>query len=198
MTSALTVVLNTHNVRNHPVFAGNRKNGFIIFPSHKKNCMENTQSYRKHCNPQWGPAMRCETQLDLPDVSCWPSVSFPSAWLTIWCGESYIYWVLRNNFSINSVNVTRPCDILVLTASSSSSSSSATLSSVFLPWERASWIILGCHYASFPTRSLGFLELFSNSPLSAFGHLSWAPASCLAITRSIYSQWIQAWSLPLS
>ncbi len=27
---------------------------------------------------------------------------------------------------------------------------------------------LDCHYASFPIRSLGFLELFSNSPLSAF------------------------------
>jgi hypothetical protein len=32
--------------------------------------------------------------------------------------------------------------------------------------------LLGCHYASSPTRSLCFLELFSNSPLNIFGHLS--------------------------
>ncbi len=31
---------------------------------------------------------------------------------------------------------------------------------------------IGCHYASFMTSSLGFLELFSNSPLSLFCHLT--------------------------
>jgi hypothetical protein len=43
------------------------------------------------------------------------------------------------------------------------------------------------------TRSLGFLELFSNSPLSIFGHLSWGPASRLAITRTNWSEWTRAW-----
>jgi hypothetical protein len=91
-------------------------------------------------------------------------------------------------------------DTLVLTRSSSSSS--ATSSTFFiLPWERVSPPFLGCHYASFLVRSLGLLELFSNSlperskewsdlcglkpdgppwaslVLSFFGHLSQGPAS---------------------
>jgi hypothetical protein len=37
----------------------------------------------------------------------------------------------------------------------------------------------------YPLRSLGFLELFSNSSLNIFGHLLRGPASHLAITRSI-------------
>ncbi len=115
------------------------------------------------------------------------------------CRESYRNWVLRKNSSVHSVTVTWSCDILVLMASSSSlsSSSSATLSPFFfLPWERVSWAFLGCHYASFLIRSLGFLELFSNSTLSAFGHLSRGLASCLAITRTIWSEWTRAWWSP--
>ncbi len=36
-----------------------------------------------------------------------------------------------------------------------------------------SWTFLGCHYASFPTRSLGFLELFSNSLLCVLATSHW-------------------------
>ncbi len=82
------------------------------------------------------------------------------------CWESYIYWVLRNNFP-HSDPVTRSCDTLVLTASSSSSSS-ATSPPFFLPWERASWTFLGRHYASFPTRSLALASL------NCFPTLPWA------------------------
>jgi hypothetical protein len=49
----------------------------------------------------------------------------------------------------------------------------------------------------FLTRPLGFLKLFSNSPLSAFGCLSQGPAYRLAITRTIWSEWTQAWWPPL-
>ncbi len=61
----------------------------------------------------------------------------------------------------------------------------------FLPWEKSK-TFLGCHYFSFSTRSLDFLGWFSNTPLSAFGHLSRGPASCRAITRTIWSEWIQS------
>jgi hypothetical protein len=48
---------------------------------------------------------------------------------------------------------------------------------------------LGCHYASFPTRSLGFVELFPNLR---------GPASRLAITRTIWSEQTRARWPPLS
>jgi hypothetical protein len=40
--------------------------------------------------------------------------------------------------------------------------------------------------------------LFFNSPLRVSGNLSWGTASRLAITRIIWSEWTQAWWLPLS
>jgi hypothetical protein len=43
----------------------------------------------------------------------------------------------------------------------------------------------GHHYANLLTKSLGFLELFLNSPLSVFGHLSRGPASRLTTMRTI-------------
>jgi hypothetical protein len=46
-------------------------------------------------------------------------------------------------------------------------------------------LFLGYYYATFPIRSLGFLEFFSNPPLSIFGYLSCGPASHLAIMRTI-------------
>ncbi len=107
---------------------------------------------------------------------------YPSPCLTFLIyGVSCIYWVLRKNSSVHSVAITR-LPSLVLTASSSSP---ATSSIFFLPWETVSWTFLGCHYASFPTRSLGFLELFSNSLLNVFGHPSRWPTFHLAITRTI-------------
>ncbi len=113
------------------------------------------------------------------------------------CGESYILWVPRTSSLDHSVAVTGPCDTLVLTASSSSSSANSS-PFFFLPWKRVSWTFLRSHYANFLTRSPGFQELFSNSPLSTFGHLSWGPASRLAIMRTIWSEWTRAWWPPLS
>jgi uncharacterized membrane protein YdbT with pleckstrin-like domain len=64
----------------------------------------------------------------------------PPSWLTILdVGVLYIYCVLRNNSSVQSVAVTRSRDTLVLTASSSSSSSATSSPFFFLPWERVSW-----------------------------------------------------------
>jgi hypothetical protein len=138
---------------------------------------------------------RCETQLG-PHKCVLLTICYPPSWLTfLICGErycKYIYWVLRNNSSVHSVAFTQTCDTLLLT--SSSSSSSATSSHIFfLPWERVSRTFLGYHHASFLTRSLCFLELFSDSLFSVFGHLLWGPASCLAITRTVWSEWTRAW-----
>ncbi len=79
----------------------------------------------------------------------------------------------------------------------SPSSSSATSSIIFfLPWERVNRPFIGCHHANFPARTLGFLELFSNCPVSIIGHISQGAASHLDITRTIWSQWTGAWWPP--
>ncbi len=48
------------------------------------------RSYQKPCNPLWGLAGRCETQLGPLNVSCWPSISPPSR-LTNWYVGRAIY-----------------------------------------------------------------------------------------------------------
>jgi hypothetical protein len=130
--------IHCNNIRIYIGITWNRKNGFIVVPSRKKTVQKN-RSYRKPCNPQWGPGWSCETNLGQLKVSCWPSLSPPLPWLTLLiCRGSYIYWVLRNNSSVHNVAVTRSYDTLVLT--SLSSSSSATSSPFFfLPWERVIW-----------------------------------------------------------
>jgi hypothetical protein len=110
-------------------------------------------------------------------VACGSSISPPPSCFTcLICGESNIYWVLRNNSSVHSVDVTLSCDTLVLITSSSSTSLTSS-PFFFLPQERVSWTFFGCHYSSFLTRSLAFLELICNTPLSTFGLLSQGPAS---------------------
>ncbi len=127
---------------------------------HSQNNVQNIWSYQKLCNPRWGPAGRWDLA-GPPNVLCWPSVSFPPHVFTCpICEESYIYWGKGNNGSIRRVAVTLSRDTLVLTTSSSSSSSTSS-PFFFLPWERVCWTFWDCHYASFPTRSLGFLQLFS-------------------------------------
>ncbi len=111
------------------------------------------------------------------------------------CRESYIYWVLRNNSSVPNVAITLSCDTLILTTSSSSSCLTSS-PFFFLPQERVSWTSFGYLDASFPIRSLGFVEMFSNSHLSIFIRLSLGPASCLTIMRTIWSEWTQAWWSP--
>jgi hypothetical protein len=54
-------------------------------------------------------------------------------------------------------------------------------------------LCFGYHHVSFSIRSLGSLELFSNSPLSVIFRLSQGPASRLTIKRTIWSKWTQAW-----
>ncbi len=95
-----------------------------------------TWAYLKPCILHEGPAGRCETQLGPLYVLCWPSESCPPPHLYLfYIGDSYIYWILRNNTSIISVTITQSCDTLVLTASSSSSSLTSS-PFFFLPWER--------------------------------------------------------------
>jgi hypothetical protein len=126
----------------------------------------------------------------------------PPSWLTfLICGENYIYWVLRNNSSIHGVVVTQSRDTLVLIATSLHHLQhlfiiSNIISLRLLTPRRVSWTFLGFHHASSRLGPLGFLELFSNPPLSVFSHLSWGPASRLAITRTIWSEQTRAWWLP--
>ncbi len=152
--------------------AGNRKNGFlIVFPSHKIVVLKNLvllETLR-------GPAGKCETPPHMADHPI--------------CGESYIqyteYWGLIPQYTV----------LLLLSLVTHWFSShhhlhhqQLHLSSYFLPWERVSWDFLGYHNANFLTRSFGFLELFSYSPLSVFGHRWQGSASCLVITRTIWSE----------
>jgi hypothetical protein len=65
--------------------------------------------------------------------------------------------------------------------------------------KRVSWLFyLGWNFAYFSTRFLGCLALFSNSHFSILsspwvGLHSHGPASCLATTRTIWSEWTRAW-----
>ncbi len=151
-----------------------------------------TCAYWKPCISHEGPAGRWETQLWPLNVSCWPSVN-----PCLICGKSYIYWVLRKKSSAHSVAVIRSCDTLVLTSLSLSSSTTSCLFFI-LPWQRVSWPFFRLWLCLFLTRSLGFLELFSNFPLSVFGYLSIGPAPSLAISRTIWSEWTRAWWPSLS
>ncbi len=140
-------------------------NGFIRLPRSQNSCLK-TCAYRKPCISHEWPDGRCEIQRRLLNVR--PQYPTPPHLFTcLTCGEIYKYWVLRNN---SSVALTWSCDKLIFTASSSSSS---TISSPFfiLLWERVSWPFFRLLQCMFLTRSLGFLESFSNSPLSSFGHL---------------------------
>ncbi len=104
-------------------------------------------------------------------------------WLTIWCAVRAIYtecWGIIPQYTVSL----RLCSVAhrVLIASSAISATSS------YPEKEWAEPFLGCHYVSFLTRSLGFLELFSNSPWSIFVCHSWGPASRLAITKTIWSE----------
>ncbi len=49
------------------------------------------------------------------------------------------------------------------------------------------------HYANFLTMPLGFIKLFSNSPLSVLSRLSRGPAFRLTIMKSVWSVWTRVW-----
>ncbi len=67
--------------------------------------------------------------------------------------------------------------------------------------ERVSWLFcISCHLPSVPVRFIGYLELFSNSPLSVLRECSpWVhlrshgPASHLGMTITTLSEWTRAW-----
>ncbi len=169
----------------------NRKHGFILLPS-QKIIVKNSLSYWEPCNQQWGPNGRCETWLGPVHVICWPSIS---SYLI--CRESYIYWVQRNNSSVYSVAVTQSCYTLVLTNIIFIISNFISLLLLILRTSRLN-LFLGYHYATFPIRSLGFLEFYPNPPLSIFCQLSRGSASHLAIMRTIWPEWTRALWPPLS
>jgi hypothetical protein len=70
------------------------------------------------------------------------------------------------------------------------------ISLLHLTLRKSKLILFRLSLCLFLTRSLGFKELFSNSPLSIFGKLSRGQASGLAITRAIWSEWTQVWWPP--
>jgi hypothetical protein len=87
------------------------------------------------------------------------------------CGESYVYWALRNSSSVHSVAVTRSCDTQDLTTSSSSSSTATTYPFFILHWERVSWPFLDCNYC-IPVFQLGPLAFLSFFHLSLWAFLA--------------------------
>jgi hypothetical protein len=144
---------------------------------------------------RYSMAKRCEAQLACVMCHVGHPYSPPLPCFTcLICGESYMYRVQRNNSSVHSVTVTLSCGALVRTTSSSSSSSTSS-HFFFLPWKRESWAFFGCHYASFLTRSLGFLKLFSLERL-------WPPLAWSSLLpdhhETIWSEWTWAWWSPLS
>ncbi len=143
------------------------------FPSQKNNCMK-THVYRKPCVSHEGPAGRCEIQLGLLNAACWPSVSsHPHIFTSLICGESYLLspgerflsakygpkyclywvWVLWHTGS--------QCIIIVIISN--------IISLLHLTRRKSKLTLLLAVTMPVLTRSLGFLELFSNSPLNVFG-----------------------------
>jgi hypothetical protein len=160
----------------------NRKNGFIVFPSHKI-MVKNIQSSWKLCSPWWVPVRRCETQLAhlmyhvdvgiLPPPQFYLSdmwrelsiLSYEEQFLSTQCRCHSVLWHTGSHYVII---------IFII-----------NFISLLLTLRKSKLNLFGSHYVSFLTRSLGFLELFSNSPLSTFSRLSWGTAFRLALTRTI-------------
>ncbi len=127
--------------------------------------------------------------------------SFLSLVLPAWCGGSYIYTECRGIIPSYKVSL-----------------SHRLVTHWFLPHHHHLHLQLHLHSSFFfltqrknkldfrlavtvPVffiSSLGFLELFSNSPLSVSDCLSWGQTSCLTIMRTIWSEWTHAWCSPLS
>ncbi len=109
-------------------------------------------------------------------------------------GELYIYWVQRNNSSVHSDAVTQSCYTLVLTNIIFIIRNFISLLLLILRTSRLN-LFLGYHYATFPIRSLGFLEIFFQPSLEHFwppftrsslppghheNHLIWVDSSFMA------------------
>ncbi len=91
-------------------------------------------------------------------------------------------------FFIPHLAATWTCGYTVVLISSSSRSPF-----FIFPWWRVSWLLLLAVTLPFTARCLGSLELFSNSHLSVSCHWATSPASHLTITRTVCSEWTQAW-----
>jgi hypothetical protein len=157
----------------HKCIFRNRKNCFVVFPSHKII----VQKY----------SVLLETLDTVPLGGVRPSWThwmchveypyFPPTWLTIWYAGRAIYILSTKEQFISSQcrcllvlwHTGSHCIILIFIISN-------FISLLLLTLRESKLNLLGCHYASFLTRSLGFLELFSNSPLRVFGRLSRCPA----------------------
>ncbi len=158
--------------------ARNRKKGFI-YPHSQNNCIKISGLIRNLVTrgEVWLGGVRPGLAHQMYDVDHLYPLPPPHTWVDrLMNGENDIYWVLRNSSFAHSVAVTQYCDtsshcIIIIFIISK------FISLLLLTPRKSKLNILGCHYASFPTRSLGFLELFSNSPLSDSGLLSQGPAS---------------------
>ncbi len=116
----------------------NRKNRFIVLHKSQNNCPKISRFMRNSVTHSEFQLGGCETQLGplMCRVDC-PYSPPPLIVDRLICGETCIYWVLRNNPSVHSVAVALSCDTLVL-ATSSSSSLLTSSSFFFLPWEKKS------------------------------------------------------------
>ncbi len=135
----------------HDCIAGNRKNGFIVFPVKKiivqqilgliGNSVTHGKAQQGGVRPSWAHQ----------NVPCWPFVPPPTTWLSIWYAGRAIYsecWGTIPQYmvllSLCLVTVT-----LVLTTSSSLTSANFTCLLLLTLRKRVSWTFLGFHYAIF-------------------------------------------------
>ncbi len=91
--------------------AKNAKFGFIHLIQSEINCMK-ICVLCKPCLIAWRVSWEVWSQPGLLYMLCWLFVSFPPSHIftCLICEENYIYRILRNNWSIHSVTVTRICD----------------------------------------------------------------------------------------
>ncbi len=108
-----------------------------------------------------------------------------------WAWLPYLNWVLSKVSSVPRIVVIWTCDqldrfsLIIIIFSIHQTS-----------WERVSWLLFRLSLYLFMVKFSCYLELFSNSHLNIFQeHSPWDswPASCLAITRTIWSKWTWAW-----
>ncbi len=160
---------------------------YIAIISNWKNCWKTLSNAWMSCWEVWNPA-----RVD------WLTVLIPSPshnWCMVRTAPSLLIWGLwltylnqmRGDYSsVPWIAVAQTCGSLI-----GSHPSSSSISTSPFPMRKSKLTrLLLC---LFTVRTLGCLELFSNSHLSIFDHWATGPASRLTITRTVWSEWTWAW-----
>ncbi len=127
-------------------------------------------------------------KLGLLYTSCWLSVSFPShtflsVWYTVyWSWETIPHTLCRCHSGLWHIG--SHCFVIIINCNIISHLHHHLRKSKMTLFRRSLCLLF--------VMSLGFLELSSNYPLERL----WPPltqSSCLAITKTIWSEWTRAW-----